>query len=155
MMKKVILVLINILVNLHVLDTYKIAKLKFYYKMKKWPDFDNPKDLNEKINWLKFHDSNERKLWTILADKYEVRNYIQNLGLGKILVKLYGKWDKVEDSDFDSLPNKFVMKENAGSGDVFICHDKRRLEVENIKNYFKKILNEPFGILSGEMHYKD
>jgi len=38
-------------------------------------DLDNPKTLNEKIQWLKLFDSTPIK--TLLSDKYLVKNYIK------------------------------------------------------------------------------
>ena len=58
------------------------------------------------------------------ADKYKARDYVESLGLGDILVKLYGKWDKANMIDWDSLPNQFVLKVNNGCGDVLICKDR-------------------------------
>ena len=38
-------------------------------------DLDNPKTLNEKIQWLKLHD--HKDIYTIWADKYGCREYIK------------------------------------------------------------------------------
>ena len=85
--------------------------------------WENPQDLNEKINWMKLYfDTSE---WVRLGDKYRVREYIAEKGYKDILVPLLGKWDHVEDIDWDALPNKFVMKMNNGSGDILICTDKK------------------------------
>lgn len=150
-MKDIIKFFVGILVRLGILTPIRTAKLKFLYKMHKWPNFDQPKDINEKINWLKFYG--DTSLWSTLADKYAVRKYIEDLGMGENLVKLYGKWNRAEDIDWDSLPEKFVMKGNAGSGDVVICRDKSKLDKEKVTKYFAGILQETFGELSGEPHY--
>ena len=49
-------------------------------------------------------------MWSFLADKYRVREYLKEKGYEHILVKLYGKWDKAEDIDFGLLPNSFILK---------------------------------------------
>ena len=72
----------------------------------------------------------------MLTDKYAVRKYIESIGLKNILVKLYGKWDSVDDIDWEHLPNQFVMKCNNGSGDVIICNDKSKLDIEATKKIF-------------------
>ena len=70
---------------------------RLFYRMKfgKWMDLDNPKDINEKINWLKFNS--DTSLWTEYADKYRVRQHIAEEGFSDMLVKLYGVWEKAED----------------------------------------------------------
>ncbi len=113
--------------------------------------WDNPQDLNEKINWMKLYsDTGE---WIRLGDKYRVREYIEEKGYGNLLVPLIGKWDRVEDIDWNSLPEKFVMKMNNGSGDILICKDKSQLDIESWKKKFKKLFKLKFGITLGEFHY--
>lgn len=150
-MKKLIIPIVELLANWHVLTPIRVAKLRYMYIMHKWPHFEHPRDLNEKINYLKFYGDTSK--WPMLTDKYAVRKYIESIGLGDILVKLYGKWDSVEDIDWDILPDKFVMKCNNGSGDVFICKDKSKLDIEATKRYFDKMLHREFGVVSAEPHY--
>lgn len=150
-MKKIIIPIVELLANWHILTPIRVAKLRYMYIMHKWPHFEHPKDLNEKINYLKFYGDTSK--WPMLTDKYAVRKYIESIGLGDTLVKLYGKWDSVEDIDWDSLPDKFVMKCNNGSGDVLICKDKAKLNIEATKRYFDKMLHREFGVVSGEPHY--
>lgn len=81
---------------------------------KKPLDLKNPKDLNEKILWAKLFS--DTSTCTRLADKYEVRKYVEERGLGDILVKLYAVWYSKDDIDFDILPSKFIIKANNGDG---------------------------------------
>ena len=150
-MKKLIIPIVELLANCHILTPMRVAKLRYLYIMHKWPHFEHPRDLNEKINYLKFYGDTSR--WPMLTDKYAVRQYIEGIGLGEILVKLYGKWDSVEEIDWKALPNQFVMKCNNGSGDVLICKDKSKLDIETTKRYFNKMLHRKFGVASGEPHY--
>ena len=66
----------------------KLAGLIYYLSFRKCLNWKNPQTLNEKINWLKFYS--DTTVWSRLADKYLVRDYLQGKGLGHILVKLYG-----------------------------------------------------------------
>lgn len=152
-MKKVILFIVRVLVNLHILTPIRVARLKFLYKCHKWPDFEHPKDVNEKINWMKFYG--DTSLWPLLADKYRVREYVKECGLEDCLIPLIGKWDSVDEIDWDSLPQQFVMKCNNGSGDVVICKDKSKLNIAETKMHFRKHLNEQLSVLSGEPHYAE
>ena len=91
-----------------------LIKLRYRYVFKKPIDLKNPKDLNEKILWAKlFSDTSE---WTELADKYRVRQYVEDLGLGQYLVKLYAVWFNASEVNFDALPETFIIKANNGDG---------------------------------------
>jgi hypothetical protein len=151
MMKKLILAVVDLLCKIHLLSPLKVAKLKFYYKFHRWPNFEHPQDLNEKMNWMKFYG--DTSMWPDLADKYKVRDYVEKKGLGNTLVKLYGKWDNPKDIDWSILPNQFVIKANNGSGDVIVCRDKSKINKAEIISYFQKILSKTYGIDSGEPHY--
>lgn len=150
-MKKMIIPVVELLAHWRVLTPKYVARLRYLYIMHKWPHFKHPRDLNEKINYLKFYGDTSR--WAELTDKYAVRQYIESIGLGDILVKLYGKWDSVDEIDWNALPDRFVMKCNNGSGDVLICKDKQKLDIEETKRYFNKMLHRKFGVASGEPHY--
>lgn len=151
MKKRIILAIVNFLCRAHLLKPIQVARLKFYYKCHRWPDFEHPKDLNEKINWMKFYGDTSR--WADLSDKYRVREYVEAKGLGKILVKLYGKWDDPKEINWESLPDQFVLKANNGCGDVLICHDKSSLDKKAILRNYGKILSNKYGEVSGEPHY--
>lgn len=123
----------------------------YRYFMHKEVDLKNPKDLNEKINWLKLHD--DQRLWGMLADKYKVRDYVAEKGLSDILVPLYGVWDSAKDIDWDKLPSSFVLKTNHGSGDIVKVNDKDTINKEEIIKKLDAFLRMPYGVASGEPHY--
>ena len=152
MIKNIILYIVSFLARSHILTPIRVARLKYLYKLHRWPDFEHPKDINEKINWIKFYG--DTSLWPLLADKYRVREYVKNCDLEDCLVPLIGKWDTVDEIDWDSLPQQFVMKCNNGSGDVVVCTDKKILDKERTLQHFRKTLQSPYGILTGEEHYK-
>ncbi len=150
-MKQIILMVVGILAKSGILTPIRVARLKFWYKIHHWPDFEHPKDVNEKINWMKFYG--DTSLWPVLADKYAVRDYVRQKIGEKYLIPLIGKWDTVDEIEWDSLPQQFVMKCNNGSGDVIVCKDKSKLGIEATKKHFKRCLNEKLSVLSGEPHY--
>lgn len=151
MLKDIVLFLVSLLVKLRVLTPRRVAKLKFLYKCHKWPNFEHPKDLNEVINWMKFYG--DTSLWPLLADKYAVREYVTERVGSDVLIPLLGKWDSVDDIDWASLPMQFAMKCNNGSGDVILCKDKSKLNIEATKKHFERRLHEKLSTLSGEPHY--
>lgn len=134
------------------LSTKKLVELRYKRKYGKRLDWSHPVNLNEKILWLKYYtDTTE---WTRLADKFLVREYVISKGLSDILVELYGKWNRVEDIDWDALPDSFVMKMNNGSGDVLVCKDKSELDVQQANALFRRLLKHRFGYTTGEPHYR-
>ena len=82
-------------------------------------DLEHPRSFNEKISWLKFHYRNP--LWERVADKLECKKYLEEIGLGKFVVPVYGAWDSVDEIDLDSLPDEFVLKATHDCGSVFLC----------------------------------
>lgn len=114
-------------------------------------NWQHPRDINEKIQWLKFYGDTSQ--WARLADKYAVREYIKEKGFEDMLIPLLGRWEHAEDIDWKSLPNQFVMKTNHGSGDALICTDKSQLDIRHWAQYFSRLLKEKFGYRFGEPHY--
>lgn len=126
-------------------------KFRYYMTFHKKLNLDNPQTLNEKILYLSLRTNTD--IWTPLADKYKVRDYVKSKGLEGILVKNYGYWTKVEDIDITDLPNQFVIKTTHGQGDVMIVKDKSTISNEQIRKYFKPYLKQKYGALEGARHY--
>lgn len=103
-------------------------------------DLENPKLFTEKLNWLKLFYRDP--LMTQCADKYGVRAYVQSCGLESILNPLVGVYEDVNDIDFDSLPNMFVLKGTHGSGWNIICKDKSSLDIKRYKRIMKSWLKQ-------------
>jgi len=111
----------------------------------------NPQDINEKINWMKFNYDTSK--WTVLADKYLVREYVKERIGEQYLVKLYGAWNKADEIDFSVLPDKFIFKTNHGAGTVMPVLDKSKLDINNTKSQLEKWVNMSFGYDTVEPHY--
>lgn len=128
-----------------------MAQLRYRKIFGRFLNLKNPKDLNEKIHWLSlFSDTSE---WTRCADKYAVRSFVEERGQGHTLVKLYGKWDKVEEIDWDALPKSFVLKTTNGSGTVLVVKDKAELNIPETKVLLQKWLEMKIGQETTESHY--
>ena len=86
-------------------------------------NLENPKTFSEKLQWLKIYDF--RPEYTTMADKYLMRQYVaERIGEGHT-IPLLGVWDDPEEIDFDTLPDRFVLKCNHNSGlGMCICRDK-------------------------------
>lgn len=117
-------------------------------------NLDNPTRLNEKLQWLKIN--NRKTQYTMLADKYLVKEYIKESIGEKYVVPLLGMWENVEDINFDLLPEKFVIKCNhTSSTGVVICRDKKELNLNDVKTQLKTGLKTNYYYRSREWPYKN
>lgn len=111
-----------------------MVKLQYRIKFGRKLNLKDPKRFTEKIQWYKlfYHDPK----MTQCAGKNHVRDYITSKGLGYILNERYGVYEKAEEIDFDSLPNRFVIKATIGAASqtVFVCLDKSKYTKEDIIN---------------------
>ena len=118
-------------------------------------DLKNPRTFNEKLQWLKLYYYPQNDLAVKCADKYRVREYIKDKGYENTLVPLLGAWDNVEDIDWDSLPNKFVLKCNHGCAYNIVCNDKTEFDRIKAKKQLNTWLKEDFGAFNIEPHYSN
>jgi len=124
----------------------------YEYKLCRKLNLDNPRYYTEKIQWIKLYDLSEKK--TRLADKYLVRKWIEDTISADILIPLLGVWDDSNEIDFDSLPNKFVLKCNHGSGWNIVIKDKTKINYGEVRSQLNKWLHLNFAYCAGlEMQY--
>lgn len=128
-----------------------LARIRYFARFKKHLNLDNPQTLNEKILFLCL--KTDTTLWTRCADKYAVRSFVEEKGLGDILIPLIGVWNNVTDINFDKLPNEFVLKATHGSGDILVVTDKSKVNWTDTVNMFKKDLVKRYGALESGLHY--
>ena len=114
-----------------------------------------PKDLNEKINWLKIYIYRKDKLVAQCADKYRVREYVEKKGLGFILNDLFAVYTSVKDIKWEDLPNKFALKFNSAAGMNFICEDKNNYDKDVILHQVSEWFKKARGETTCELHYKN
>lgn len=142
---------VRFLASLRLLSPKMTAILLHRIQLGRWPDLHNPKDLNEKIMWLEFNT--DTSLWSRLADKYEVRSYLQEKGLGRYLLTLYGVYDSVDEIDFNALPDSFAIKMTNGYGQTILVHDKSRTDLVKLRRQIAAWGMKRFGIAGAEPHY--
>lgn len=118
-----------------------------------WMNINNPKTFSEKLQYFKLHPISDNLVE--LADKFDVRKYVGEKIGEDYLIPLVGKgiYDKVEDINFDELPNQFVIKLTKGSGYNIICKDKRDLDLVAIKHQLNHWLKINPYYMSRESHY--
>lgn len=118
-------------------------------------NLENPKDIDEKVNYMKLYA--DTTLWSRCADKWLVREYVRERGLGHTLNEVYGVFDRAEDIDFDTLPNSFVIKTTNGGGgnSVLVVKDKQELNRAEVVKTLNEWLKIPMGDIYAERHYSE
>lgn len=128
-------------------------KLWYYANTGKKLNLKNPQTFSEKLQWLKLYNRNP--LYTIMVDKYAVKQYVADLIGDEYIIPTIGVWKRPEDIDFDALPNQFVLKCNHDSGGLIICKDKSKLDKEAAIKKLEKSLKTDFFKMGREWPYKN
>ena len=129
-------------------------KLLYYLYTGHRLDLEHPQSFNEKLNWEKLYY--RHPLMPKLVDKYDAKAYVAEKIGSEHVVPNYGVWNTPEEVDFDSLPEQFVLKctHNSGTG-MYICRDKRKMDVDKVKEGLRRGLKERFYMKAREWAYKD
>ena len=144
---------LNKVLNFFRVSDKLFVKIQYRKRMKKKLNLKTPKTFTEKLQWLKVYDHNPN--YTIMVDKYLVRDYI-NKKIGKeFLVPILGVYDNFSDIDFSKLPNKFVIKCNHDSGGIVICKSKKKLNVVSAREKIEKSLRRNYYYSNREWPYKN
>lgn len=118
-------------------------------------NIDAPRTFCEKIHWLKLY--NRRPEYTFMVDKFEVKKYVANIIGEQYIISTLGVWNNIKDIDFDSLPDKFVIKttHDGGAFGVVICKDKKQFDIQKAKKQLDKSLKRNNFLVSREWAYKN
>ena len=125
----------------------------FRYRVGYWPNLKTPKTYNEKLQWLKLHDKHPE--YSQLVDKIEAKKYVASIIGEKYIIPTLGIWNNVDEIDWDSLPNKFVIKITSDSGGIVVCKDKAQLDKEKAKAKLKHGWGKNYYRFNKEYPYKD
>ena len=130
------------------------VRIHYEYFTGKKLNLENPREFNAKIEWYKVFY--RPKTLTQLADKYEVRSYVEEKIGKQYLNELYAVYNNANDIDFDSLPNQFVIKANHTNTHNLIVKDKKNLDKKKVIKQFNKWLSKNQYYKRGqEWAYKD
>lgn len=129
--------------------------LKLVYKRNigKALNLNNPQTFNEKIQWKKLYD--KKNEYTSLVDKIKVKKVVGDLIGEEHIIPNLGIYANEREIDFESLPDKFVLKCNHDSGSVIICRDKSKLDKELTRKELKKSLKHNLYYDGREWAYKN
>lgn len=130
-------------------------KILFRLKMGYPLNLQSPQTFNEKLQWLKLY--NRKPEYTKMVDKYAVKEYVAKLIGEEYIIPTLGVWDRVEDIDFDSLPNQFVLKttHGGGGGGVVVCKNKFELDFVAAKQKLQQSMRSNIYRTFREWPYKN
>jgi hypothetical protein len=128
-----------------------IIGLQFRVKLGYTGNFENPKSYQEKIQFRKLYGNHA--FYALVTDKFRVREYVAERIDAQHLIPLHGVYDRIRASDFDPLPQQFVVKANHGSKWNRVVLDKSKLDVDATVRHFNKLCRWRYGWKAGERHY--
>lgn len=135
-------------------DIAEVVSLMHQAAGQPYPAIQDPVTYNEHI----MHDMiqlPQPKLFTLLADKLRVRDWVAERIGGQYLVPLVGAWASVDNVPFESLPKRCVLKANHGSGWNIIVNEEHPLDIAGAKAKLGTWLHTNFAYLQYEMQYRD
>lgn len=110
-----------------------------------------PESFYDKVFWMSANA--DTTLWTRLADKVSVRDYVAERCGNGILTDLYATYDSADSIDFDALPDCFAIKTNNGCASNYLVRDKGKVDLDAIRDGLACWLQFPYGELTGQLHY--
>ena len=126
------------------------SRVRYRYYLGKPLNLKTPQTLNEKMMYLKLKVYWGKQFVADSADKYKVHEVVKAKGCPEILNELYGAWERVEDIEWDKLPQRFAIKCNHGSGYNIICKDKSKFNIPEAEEKLRGWLKEKFGVEKAE-----
>lgn len=132
-------------------ELYAICHRIFWRELHDFPNLVNPRDFNDRMQWLKLFDQSEAQIQC--SDKILVRDYVREKIGDEYLVELYQICDTFDQIDFGRLPNSFVIKTNHDSGTVVLVRNKADLDRNSAKQKIEASLKRKFGWEMGEWAY--
>lgn len=131
----------------------KFLKRLYRIHMGREPDLETPETYTEKLQWLKLYD--HRPEYTVMVDKYEVKQYVAEKIGPEYVIPLLGVWERAEDIDFDALPQRFVLKTTHDSGSYVVCKDKSKLDIPAARARMARFLKRKYYDCNREWPYKN
>ena len=148
----------DFVMNMNEKDYPQYLKKYYKFKMGKNLNLKNPKTFNEKIQWLKLHDTTKLKIE--LTDKVLVRDWIKKQIGTDYLKPVLQICKNFNEINFEKLPTSFIIKANNGCKWHHIVKNKEKFlnsqkEFNETKNKFDGWMTQSlFGYTGFELQYK-
>lgn len=115
-----------------------MIKLQYRIKFGRRLNLNNPQRFSEKLQWYKLYYRNPKMKQCV--DKYDVREYVKEKGLEKILIPLIGVYESEKDVNLERLPEQCVIKDTLGGGGrkVIVFDKHSNIKFEDIKKQMEE-----------------
>jgi len=139
----------------YVMSEKQYLKFRYLVQMRHVLNLDNPKTMNEKLQWLKLYD--RKPVYTQMVDKVLAKKYVAGLIGEQYIVPTLGVWNHFDEIDFDTLPNQFVLKTNHSGGNtgVVICKDKMHFDKSEARRKLEQSLKTDISKTHVEWPYRN
>lgn len=127
------------------------TKILHYRITGQWVNLKNPRDFNEKLQWIKLNEDNRVK--ADLADKFLAYKYVESKCGKSILNNLIAVYDNPTEIDWSMMPEKVAIKCTHGCGYNIVTKDKSLLDKGSVERKLTKWMGEKFGREGLEYHY--
>lgn len=129
--------------------------IAFILRQRRFPNLIQPRSLTDKILLLKIKQySKIASLRKLAADRLAVRDYVKSKSKSCSLIEVLWSGSELQTSDWESLPDKFVIKANHGSKMVKIVN-KSEDSFKSIYDLTQEWLKRDYYKKGREWVYKD
>ena len=126
-------------------------KLFYFIKTGNKLNLENPSRFREKIQLRKLNYNNP--LYSLCADKYNVRKYVKDKIGEKYLIPLLYVGTNIDRNIIKKLPKSFIIKTNNASKTNIIVIDKDKENIDKIVSMTNKNVKKQFWYRTLEMFY--
>lgn len=139
---------------LNALSDQAYLSIMYRAKLGKKLNLKTPKTFNEKMQWMKLYHRDP--IYSSMVDKYEVKQIVATkIGAEHIVPVVGGPWQSVDEIDFDSLPDQFVVKTTHDCGGVRICKDKKSFDRNSAAAFLNRHMQRNYYLTCREWPYKN
>ena len=128
-------------------------EMEYFHRFGKFPNLKKPETYNEKLQWLKLND--RKNIYTTMVDKILVKDFVSKRIGSDYVARLLGTWEHFDEIQFNSLPNRFVLKCTHDSGGLIICKDLNNLDKVAAKKRIESCLKNNYFLEGREWPYKN
>lgn len=142
-------------IRYYLVDDLSYVKKKHFARTGGVPNLSNPREFNDHISKILLTEPTP--LMVQCADKYAVRDYVEEKLGHHVLNELYGVYSSFNDfyHDLPKLPERFVLKATHGSGWNYICKDKSQINLMQLRAMLNHWLKSNFYHAQREKVYRD
>lgn len=132
---------------------YLVVHLNYYCTNQDFPNVVDPRNFNDKINWLKLFWQSTGHI--DLCDKLKVKDFVRERVGDNSSPETLAVFERDAPIDVATLPEKFVLKTNHNSSGALVV-DKATATESHIKRavgHLWATLDRPYGFETGEWPY--